>query len=37
MANYTSKYTGEQIDEAVGKALEGGGNYEQVLSTFTTD
>lgn len=25
MANYTSKYTGEQIDEAVGKALANSG------------
>lgn len=26
MADYQSKYTGEQIDEAIGKALEGGGS-----------
>lgn len=33
MANYQSQYTGEQIDEAVGKALAGGGgtSSENVL------
>lgn len=36
MANYQSQYTGEQIDEAVGKALAGGGGTQLYRHRFTT-
>lgn len=35
MANYKSKYTGKQIDEAVGKPLKGGGGTASAWHTFT--
>jgi hypothetical protein len=34
MAEYKSQYTGEQIDEAVGKALAGGGGDENMKDFF---
>lgn len=41
MADYQSKYTGEQIDEAIGKALEGGGGevkfYPKVITLYGYD
>lgn len=37
MANYKSQYTGAQIDEAVGKALDGGANGVTFTPSVDTD